>query len=408
MSGTWPAAGAPADYVLGHVRAVLPDRVLDDARIVVRDGLIAEAGPHPSGAGCDLDGRGAMCLPGLVDVHSDALARELHPRPGAAVPVGFALRSAEARLRAAGITTAYHGVAFQSQSPVGLPIGSPGAGEVTATIDELAGSGDAAGGTAILHRVDVRCADGIAALEERIAAHPGRVLVVSHEDHTPGQGQYADPASMRRWLVTGEGMGEPDAAAHVEAWRTARDEKLDLRDRALERLGVLARAGRIRLFGHDPASTADIDELAARGGAVAEFPTTIEAARRARRRGLVVVAGAPNALRGRSHAGNVSASELVAAGLVDALASDYLPGAQLAAALRLARLGLCTLPEAIGLIGSGPCRAVGLEDRGAITAGRRADLVVADLDGEWPLVHEVLRSTLSDEAATGRTPPRGP
>lgn len=407
-AAAWPASGAPADYVLGHVRAVLPGRVLDEARIVVRDGLIAEVGPHPSGAGCDLDGRGVMCLPGLVDVHSDALARELHPRPGAAVPVGFAIRSAQARLLAAGTTTAYHGVAFQSQSPVGLPIGSPRASEVAASIDERVHAGGAAAGTSILHRVDVRCPDGLAALEERIAANPGRVLVVSHEDHTPGQGQYADPASMRRWLVAGEGMGEAEAAAHVERLRADRDDRLDLRDQALERLGELARAGRIRLFGHDPASNAEIDELADRGGAVAEFPTTMEAARRARRRGLVVVAGAPNALRGGSHAGNVSASELVAAGFVDALASDYLPGAQLAAAVRLARLGLRTLPEAIGLIGSGPCRAVGLDDRGEITAGRRADLVVADLHGEWPLVHEVLRSSLSDAAATARTPPRGP
>ncbi|MFF2272946.1 alpha-D-ribose 1-methylphosphonate 5-triphosphate diphosphatase [Agromyces sp. NPDC058136] len=397
-SAGWPAASTPEDYVLGHVRAVLPHRVLDDARIVVRNGVIEEVGPHPRGSGCDLDGRGASCVPGLVDVHSDVLARELHPRPGAAMPIGFALATAGSRLRASGVTTALHGVAFQAMSPVGLPIGSPAATEVVAALDaapdEAAGAArDAApGATGVLHRVDVRCPDGLAALQERIAREraAGRVPVVSHEDHTPGQGQYADPATMRRWLVTGEGMTETDAAAHVEALRRSRDERLGVRDAALARLGELAAGGDIRLFGHDPATERDIDELADRGGAVAEFPTTVEAALRARERGLDVVAGAPNALRGGSHAGNVSAAELVALGLVDALASDYLPGSQLAAAVRLARGGACTLPAAIGLVTSGPAAAIGLDDRGAIAPGLRADLVVADLDGEWPHVHAVL------------------
>ena len=55
-SRTWPLGAPPPDYVVGHVRAVLPDRVLDDARIVVREGRIAEVGAHPAGSGADVDG----------------------------------------------------------------------------------------------------------------------------------------------------------------------------------------------------------------------------------------------------------------------------------------------------------------------------------------------------------------
>ena len=378
----WPLGRPPADYVLGHVRAVLPDRILDDARIVVRSGIVEEVAPHPPGGTSDVDGRGAVCLPGLVDVHGDAVGRELRPRPGASVPVGFALAAAEGRVRAAGITTAYQGVAFQERSAVGLPIGSPPAEEIADAIDAVARSTS----MQILHRVDVRCAVGAAALESRIAAADGRVLVVSHEDHTPGQGQYADPATMRRWMVEGEGMSTEDAATHVEWWRESRDERIEVGRRTLARLGDLARAGRIRLFGHDPATRQDIDDLVDRGGVVAEFPTTLEAAAHARRRGLLIVAGAPNAMRGGSHAGNVSAGELIAAGLVDALASDYLPDAQLGAVLRLAAQGACSLPAAVGLVTSGPAAAVGMTDRGALRAGLRADLVLADLDGAWPRV----------------------
>jgi len=67
----WPLGAPPADYVLGHARAVLPDRVLDDARVVVRGGRIAEVGPHPAAAVSDVDGSGLLCLPGLVDVPVD-------------------------------------------------------------------------------------------------------------------------------------------------------------------------------------------------------------------------------------------------------------------------------------------------------------------------------------------------
>ena len=57
----WPAGTVPADYVLGGVRAVLPGAIIDNARVVVRDGLIAEVSAVPAGSGAggsaaDLDG----------------------------------------------------------------------------------------------------------------------------------------------------------------------------------------------------------------------------------------------------------------------------------------------------------------------------------------------------------------
>jgi alpha-D-ribose 1-methylphosphonate 5-triphosphate diphosphatase len=380
----WPVGSPPPDYEVGHVRAVLPDGTLDDARVVVRDGRLAEVGPHPPGSGADLDGRGAFCLPGLIDVHSDVLSRECRPRPGAAIPVDLAVASVTPRLRAAGITTAYHGVAFQARSAVGVPIGSPSADDLYDTLGDVWSGSQT---DAILHRLDVRCPDGVDALGRRLARIPPSMTpIVSHEDHTPGQGQYADPATMRRWMVEGEGMSDVEAAEHVDWWRSSRAERHDLRERTLAWLGELATAGRIRLFGHDPETTDDVAALVARGGRVAEFPTTVAAARAARTAGLRVVAGAPNVIRGGSHTGNVSATELVAGGLVDALASDYLPTAMLSAAITLVRRGLRTLPGAVALVTSGPADAVGLDDRGSLVAGQRADLVLADLDGGWPVV----------------------
>jgi alpha-D-ribose 1-methylphosphonate 5-triphosphate diphosphatase len=125
---------------------------------------------------------------------------------------------------------------------------------------------------------------------------------------------------------------------------------------------------------------------------VAEFPTTVEAARAARERSMPVVMGAPNALRGTSHAGNTSARELVGHGLVTALASDYLPSGLLAAAFLLAVEGLADLPSAVRLVTAGAAEAVGLDDRGALVPGSRADLVLAEAGQPWPLVRAVLRA----------------
>ncbi|KRQ18105.1 MULTISPECIES: alpha-D-ribose 1-methylphosphonate 5-triphosphate diphosphatase [Mycobacteriaceae] len=391
----WTPGQPLPDYVIGHVIAVLPERLVDDAHVVVREGKIAEVGPHSPGLRYDLDGRGAALLPGLVDAHSDALGLELRSRPGTEIDATFALASTGSRLRASGVTTVFHGLAFQRRSIVGMPIGSPNASELSAALCER--DDDYHVDHRVLHRLDVRCEQGRALLEEQLVAYKARrpavAPVVSHEDHTPGLGQFADPATMCRWLMIQEGMSETQAASHVTRWRAERERYADVRDETLVWLSTLARAGQIRLFGHDLATGNDIAELADRGGLVAEFPTTMQAAKAARDRDLFVVAGAANVVQGGSHTGNVSAAELVAAGLVHALASDYLPTSMLAAAVHLARQGLLSLPQAVTLVTLGPAVCVGLNDRGALREGMRADLVLADLSPTWPVVHAVLRAS---------------
>jgi len=388
----WPLDRTPTDYVLGHVTAVLPDRVLDDARVVVRSGQIVEVGAHPAGSAADVDGVGMYCLPGLLDVHSDGLERERMPRPGAEVPWQFAIRSFEGKLRAAGITTVFHGAAFEEG---GSPVNGRSVAAARALCREIATRGAGPVDHRILHRLDVRSPAGLAALQAHLATFAG-CAVVSHEDHTPGQGQYADRSYYEQFLVGTRGLTDTQARTYVDEEIVRRDALLDARAQAFDWLGQQARSGTVRLFGHDPASVQEIGALVARGGAVAEFPTTLAAAGAARERDMPVVAGAPNILRGGSHAGNVSARELVGRGLVTALASDYLPSGLLAAAFLLAKEGLVTLPAAVRLVTGGAAEAVGLTDRGALAAGYRADLVLAEAGRPWPLVRAVLTAESSD------------
>lgn len=384
----WPLRTPPADYVIGNVSAVLSDRIADSVRIVVRDGRIA-AVENP-GSGCaDVDGSGLLCLPGLIDVHSDGLERERLPRPGAEVPWEFALVSFEGKLRAAGITTVYHGASFQ-QPHSGEPARSV---EAALQMCALVGDRNNAGPVdhRVLHRLDARSEAGFAALRRHLPT-VAEMALVSHEDHTPGQGQYADRRFLERYLAGTQGISEDEARRRVDVKIAERDVDAHLRGCALQWLGEQARAGNIRLAGHDPTSAAEIEELHDRGGSVAEFPTTLGAALAVRSLGMPVVMGAPNVLRGSSHSGNIAAHDLAQRGLVTALASDYLPFGLLAAVFLLAQQGIATLPEAVGLVTSGPARVAGLTDRGALVEGLRADLVFVQPSGTWPVVRAALRA----------------
>jgi alpha-D-ribose 1-methylphosphonate 5-triphosphate diphosphatase len=380
---------------------------------VVRGGLIDDIhhgtvpGHHP---GPVLEGNGALLLPGLIDVHTDGLGAALSPRAGAGMPPDFALADFESRLVASGVTTAFHAVGFRTTTAHGSPRPAGQAARLHTLVRQApAGRVD----HRVLHRLDLLCASGRAELTTTLDTYPAHsdgsaaAPLVSLEDHTPGQGQYRDPQVLVDYIAATDGVDRPTATRQVERLHRRAQEHKATKEDTLTRFFDLAAQGRARLMLHDPDTTAVVDDFADRGGTVAEFPTTFEAARRARQRGLLVVAGAPNVVRGRSHSGNVSAAELLAEGYVDALASDYLPAALLGAAATLVASGH-SWPEATALITAGPARVAGLSDRGDLTPGRRADLIlVDDQAGPWPVVRWSARADPSSRTAPhdGRTSP---
>jgi alpha-D-ribose 1-methylphosphonate 5-triphosphate diphosphatase len=90
------------------------------------------------------------------------------------------------------------------------------------------------------------------------------------------------------------------------------------------------------------------------------------------------VLGAPNVVRGGSHTGWIKAADMVAQGLCSILASDYYYPAPLLAAFRLDTDNVVSLEQGWALVSQTPAAAVGLADRGVITKGRRADLILVD------------------------------
>jgi alpha-D-ribose 1-methylphosphonate 5-triphosphate diphosphatase len=228
-------------------------------------------------------------------------------------------------------------------------------------------------------------------LFDPVADHP-RVRMVSLMDHSPGVGQYAN-LDFYRALRRRGGLDDAHIERRIGELQAQRERLRGPNRRALlDRVAAGRVAGRdLALASHDDRTVEEIAENAADGIRISEFPVTMAAAKAAKQAGMQVVAGAPNIVRGGSHSGNVSVTDLLAAAAVDALASDYVPSSLIEAAFQCARSAI-TLPEAVALIADRPARLAGLHDRGRLAPGLRADLVRVRLHGALPVVRQVWRS----------------
>ena len=373
---------APAPLTLSNARVVTP-RGIHEGALTVEDGLIA--GLSPARDGRDLGG--AFLIPGIVDLHTDHVERHTHPRLSVLWPFLPALLAHDAVVISGGTTTV-----FDSLS-VGASMKRPERREILEPLVAALAAGQAAGAFRADHLLHLRCEisdPSTMALVDATIAHP-LTRLVSIMDHTPGDRQSPD---VDRWFSHMIHEMEVDEA-------TGRAMMDDLFERSRTRGAEVrahvvraARAHAMPLMSHDDRSAAHVDQARAEGVAMSEFPTTLAAARRAREIGLSNVMGAPNYLRGGSQSGNVGVAELLSHGLVDALASDYVPRSPLDAAFRLAADPALPhdLPAALALVTDAPARLTGLTDRGRIEPGLRADLVAVTLIADQPVVQAVWRA----------------
>jgi alpha-D-ribose 1-methylphosphonate 5-triphosphate diphosphatase len=142
----------------------------------------------------------------------------------------------------------------------------------------------------------------------------------------------------------------------------------------------MGRAAGAPMLSHDDTQPETRAYYRALGAGIAEFPMREAVARETIGHAGGVVLGAPNVMRGGSHIRSLSAADMIEAGLCDILASDYAYPAMLAAAGRLVAEKRADLTRAWATISSNPARALGLDDRGDIAPGKRADILLVD----WP------------------------
>jgi alpha-D-ribose 1-methylphosphonate 5-triphosphate diphosphatase len=354
------------ELVLANAVVVTPDRAARGSVRIV-DGMIAEVcegASVPTGA---LDCEGDYLIPGLVELHTDNLERHLHPRPGVDWPRRAAVAAHDGEFASVGVTTVLDALR------VGVD-DDPHLGDYALEAAEATGHLRALGLLRADHYIHLRCEVTSPTLIEefdRIGGHP-RVRLVSVMDHTPGQRQFATMDQYVLYYQSKRGFSDEQMAAFIAEMKRIQEEHgVPNRAALAERLA----RGAFAVASHDDATAAHVAESVAIGARIAEFPTTAEAARASRAADMRVLMGAPNLLRGLSHSGNVSAMDLAREGLVDILSSDYAPASLMLAAFKLAEeSGAYDLPAAIATVTRTPALAVGLEDRGAIAPGLRADL----------------------------------
>jgi len=370
------------------------------ASLRIADGMIAEIAERPVSGG--ITGTDLTVYPGFIDMHGDMIELELEPRARVDFPMDVALPSLDARLAAAGVTTAYAAVSFSRGARDGERRSYGHTSQVIRQIHAMRNT------CRVDHRIharfDITFDNAVGVLEQLL--DDGQVDLVSLMDHTPGQGQYRNLEVHVKNKAAHHGISETEArqmVANAIAVRSRPQEILMGNIRSVSRM--CAEHG-VSLASHDDDTVAKAHLMADMGARIAEFPVTIEAAEAAAGKGLMTAMGAPNAMRGQSYSGNLSARDLHAAGLLHILASDYHPGAILAAVRALAPNDPDGLAGAVRLASANPARALGMSDRGELVVGKRADLFIADAQGRVALTlcaGDVVHSNGTVELTASRT-----
>jgi alpha-D-ribose 1-methylphosphonate 5-triphosphate diphosphatase len=371
------------ETILTNAILVLPDQTLNGT-IVLRNSAIADIQPGRSHAAGAVDLGGEHVIPGVVDLHTDNLERQVQPRTLARWPSRSAMVAHDAQCAAAGVTTVLDALCLGDLGFDGERIKTFQDGVVD--LDALTDAGLLKSDHFLHLRLEVPAADTLA-LFDPVAEHP-LVRMISLMDHSPGVGQYANMDFYRELRRRG-GMDEDTIDRRIA---DLKDQRERLRGPNRRALLDRVRGTTIAIASHDDRTLEEIAENAADGIRIAEFPVTLEAALAAHKAGMTVIAGAPNIVRGGSHSGNVSAMDLVRAGAVDAFASDYVPPSLIEAAFQCSREAGISLPDAVAMVTEHPASMAGLPDRGRLAIGWRADLVRLRLFGTLPIVRQVWRA----------------
>ncbi|MEQ8967967.1 MAG: alpha-D-ribose 1-methylphosphonate 5-triphosphate diphosphatase [Azospirillaceae bacterium] len=380
-------AATPA--TIANARIVTGDSVIRGG-LGFAEGRISALGPAAEqAAGADAaDWEGDLAIAGLIDLHTDHLERHFNPRPGVWWDPVAAAVSYDVQVAGSGITTVFDAVSMVGG---GARDKDRQRARMLAPMIDGVRRAQAAGMLRAEHFLHLRCEitdPDVMALVDPFLGDP-MVRFLSLMDHSPGQRQFADLDAYRRLYTEMMGLSEDEFATFVaEQQEIART----LGPRHRRALTELGHAHGLAMASHDDQTEDHVREARDDGFMVAEFPTTRAAAAAARHHGMSVLMGAPNLIRGGSHSGNVACAELAREGLLDILASDYVPGSLLPAAFRLTGEDIgWSLPEAVATVTANPARVAGLEDRGTLDPGRRADVIrVRPVDGV-PVIREVWR-----------------
>lgn len=345
----------------------LVDQGLVEASVATNGKMISAVQSSPARAGIQIDAKGLLVLPGIIDLHGDAFERQMMPRPGVGFPIDVALIDSDRQAIANGITTVFHATTW-SWEP-----GLRGAENARRLIDAIETQRPHLAADTRFHlRQETYNLEAEATIIEWLKA--GRIDLLAFNDHMSSIAADMARPQKRAQMAERAGLNATGFDELVTRVAARKDEVPG----SIARLAAAGLASGTPMLSHDDSTPEMRRAYRAMGVTIAEFPINVPTAQEAAQAGEHIVFGAPNVVRGGSHTGWTRAADMIAQGLCSVLASDYFYPAQLLAAFRLAADGILPLDRAWALISEMPARAAGLADRGRIAEGARADIVLVD------------------------------
>jgi alpha-D-ribose 1-methylphosphonate 5-triphosphate diphosphatase len=363
--------------ILTNARIVLPTETIEGSVVIENDRIADVVVGRHFADGIDLHGQ--WLIPGIVDLHTDYLEKEINPRPKTNFPLAIAFHMMDQRALACGLTTVLGGVRFSNDRNKESTLWGGNGLALAEAYEELRRTSLAR------HFLHVRWDTNFQPVDELLAAMKKFTCLgnIVFNENIPGQRQFQNLEEIARKRAARGDMTLDEARAELEL-KIATNRGINNRPAVKD-----AFAGKICIGSHDDTTVEHVIEAKEMGATLAEMPTTLEAARKAKELGLSVCMGAPNYLRGGSHCGNLSAVEALSENLVDAFCSDYhFPS--LLGAVNLMLLRGIDPSRAVNTVTLNPARILGREaDFGSIEIGKKADLVSFQVRGEYPFVSAV-------------------
>lgn len=366
------------ELIIKNARIVLSDEIVGGS-VRVKNGTIESVDPGRCSLPAALDLEGDFLLPGLIELHTDNLEKQIEPRPGIFWPEPLAAVMAhDVQMAGAGITTVLDAIALGEYHD------GPDRSRILDMSIKALARARKSGVLKADHLMHLRCEYSDPKVLEMFLPHAGdpSLRLVSLMDHTPGQRQFTDTGKYREYFGS-------------QSWDDEEFDRISKRLQAVQadcaeknRAAILEHCARLGLpvASHDDTTEEHIRQAVREDISISEFPTTLKAAEKAHENGISIVMGAPNVVRGGSHSGNISALELAEQGLLDILSSDYVPSSLLCAAFILNRRLDIPLHLAVATVTSNPAAMIGLPDRGKIEPGLRGDMIRVRMVEKLPVV----------------------
>ena len=366
--------------ILTNANVVLPHKTVHGSVIVEGDRIVEVSATRRYADGLDLGGQ--FLIPGVIDIHTDYMEKELNPRPSTNFPLAMAFHFMDVRAIACGLTTVLGAARVSNDEEQEGRVGTwRGDGlKLAKAYRELTSTALAR------HLIHLRWNPNFEPVDQILDEILGLESIgnLVYNDAVPGERQFrqVNEERIRAFAVR---QNLPITHARVQ-WEARRE--------ALRRINTrqkvkAALAGRIPLGSHDDTTVEQVEEAHQAGATLSEMPCTIEAARRAKALGMMVCMGAPNYFRGGSHCGNLSCPEAMAEGLVDILCSDFHFPSMLGSAVKMMADGM-TPSAAINLMSLNAARYLRRDDElGSIEAGKKADLVAFSPRDSFAVVSNV-------------------